>query len=145
MSDNQIAYLLDPEIATIRKVQLSTVNFYKSIKLALGHDVVDCTKFDEKHLIFFDDNGLKEGITHYVSIKSLPDPYVGKIIFAAGNIEWTAPKISMSDILKRLTCYHSVLDPIVETSARTHGNVTSYISAVAGFKARIVPFEIKIQ
>lgn len=144
MAEGRIIYLLDPAQAAFRAVEVSMLGT-EVISAYLGCAAADSIRFDECHLLFFDDEGLRDGISHYTTIEGYPDPLGGRLILASSNdLIASGPLISMEAALSRFRCYRSVMDPIIERSCVSNGDIVSFISTVSGFRTRIEPVGIRI-
>lgn len=144
MAEGRRIYLLDPAQAEFRAVEVSVLGM-DVISAHLGCIAADSIRFDECHLLFFDDEGLRDGISHYTTIEGYPDPLGGRLILASSNeVIASGPLISMEAALSRFRCYRAVMDPIIEQSCVFNGDVMSFISTVSGFRTRIEPVGIRI-
>jgi len=141
MSKNRLVYILDPSAAEFRSVDLPDLSL-TTIKEALGYDAVDTVKFDTDHVIFYNDNGLQHGISHYIRLSGHPDPFVGRILLASsGDAD---PLLSAQDACARFALYKPVMDPVVTSSRASNGDHTTFISTVEGFDTRIEQFELAV-
>lgn len=144
MVEGRTFYLLDPAQAVFCAIEVSTLGA-GIINAYLGCEAADSIRFDERHLLFFDDEGLRNGISHYTAIEGYPDPLGGRLILAPGNdLIASRPLISMEKALARFRCYRSVMDPIIDQLCVSKDDVVSFISAVSGFRTRIEPVSIRI-
>lgn len=141
----RIAYVLDPYLAVLRQSELSDRAELTAIEAEIGCDAVDSIRYDADHTLFFDDSGLRDGITHYTRLEGYPDPLVGKLVLLHSDSNEQKPTLSMQDVLARFQCYRAVMDPIIKTSSTVTADLTNFISGVTGFTLRIEQFSIAIR
>lgn len=137
-------YILDPHRAQFR-IECVRDLTEAAIEQLTQSDSVDSIAFDGEHALYFDDCGLKEGISHYTLLEGYPDPLVGILVLAPRKgAPALRPTISLAEAAARFQLFRPVMDPIIKSSRISKGDMTSYISAVDSFTARIeqVPLQI---
>lgn len=140
---DRMVYILDPYLAIFRSAAICGRDIVSEIRQLVGAAGIDSFALDHDHSLYFDDAGLKDGITHYSMVDGHPDPLVGRLIIASSG-DTVTPTLSAQTALSRIHCYHPVMDPVIEKSRSETGQITVFLSAVTGFKLRIAPLEISI-
>jgi hypothetical protein len=144
MTGRYTAYVLDPILARFTTQLLPDVRS-NTIKNILGVEAVDTVAFDHQHTIYFNDDGLQNGITHYITIQGQPDPVVGVLILLANPDTGSCkPLIPIEDAASAFGLYRPVMDPIVTATRASQGDVTTFISTIEGFSTRTERFPIHI-
>jgi len=137
-------YLLDPHEALFQEIEVEFLD-ETIIRSHLECEAVDCFRFDDYHLLYFDDNGLRAGMHYYTMVAGYPDPLGGKLLLALNEEgPFPVPDLELSTALRRFDCFRPVLDPVIENSRISQGSITRYISIVGRFSIRIEPIEIRI-
>lgn len=144
MAGTSTVYLLDPQNALFEAIEIE-VGDHDAITWELECESADSLPFDENHTLYFDDAGLRAGISHYTILDGYPDPLGGKLLLAANDAEeGAAPYMDLAEALNRFHCFKPVMDPVIETSSDFRDDVVSFISGVTQFNTRIVQIEIKV-
>jgi hypothetical protein len=144
MAGIRTVYLLDPESALFQAITI-TVGDESAIINELGCEAVDFFRFDEQHTLFFDDEGLRAGISYYTIVDGFPDPLGGKLLLAADEDEdGAAPHLELREAVVRFHCFRAVMDPIIVSSQSLRDDLVSFVSAVKGFATRIEPVDIEV-
>jgi len=141
----RIAYVLDPYLAVFRQSELSNRTERAAIEAEIGCEAADSIRYDADHTLFFDDGGLRDGITHYTMLEGYPDPLVGKLVLLHSDFSEQKPTLSMQRALARFQCYRAVMDPIIKTSSTVKDDLTNFITGVSEFKLRIEQVVIAIR
>ena len=143
MKQDRIVYVLDPVLATLAITRLPDGDEIVAYKEIIGCDGVDDVRFDRTHSLYFNDEGLVDGITHYAMLEGHPDPLVGRLIIASTDKARPKPTVLANTIISRISCYRAVMDPVIETTEAVSEGMTTYVSAVTGFTLRIAPVSIR--
>ncbi|WP_339760438.1 hypothetical protein [uncultured Hoeflea sp.] len=142
MTTTLTAYLIDPEACLIRPTEMQSLNN------SLIADVIDCDAadflmFDTVHSLYFDDTGLRNGLTHYMMLQGHADPLAGKMLLVRNA--GPQPAISMQEVAARISLFKPVLDPVIVTKCIEHDDVSYHVSAVEEFKPRLELFVLTIE
>ncbi|KAB0566156.1 hypothetical protein [Brucella pituitosa] len=138
-------YLLDPLKRTLFILETSSCKTITEIKKAIDCESVDAILLDGEHVLYFDDEGLKPGIDNYTIIEGHPDPLVGKILIMHRELEESVLFADPQEILSKLRSYRPVVDPIIQIVETGSENITTFLSAVNGFTARIVEIDLVVR
>lgn len=78
----QTAYLLDPDPDTtiFRAFELPDGISFKPIHDLIGCRLIELVRFDERHSLFVDEEGLRDGLTAFTIFEGYPQPLAGKIV-----------------------------------------------------------------
>ncbi|MAY64081.1 MAG: hypothetical protein CML29_17900 [Rhizobiales bacterium] len=145
MKQGRIIYVLDPYSATLATVTIPDNDESGAYRRIIGSDGVDRVQFDRNHSLYFDDEGLADGITHYTMVDGHSDPMVGRLVIASDDAALSAPSLSAQSVLDRISCFQAVMDPVIRTTEATSEGMTTYVSAVSGFNFRVAPVTIRIR
>ncbi len=133
------AYLLDPETTIFKPVELPV-----SMGIRPIYDLIDCrllegVRFDERHTLFVDEEGLKEGLTAFTIFEGYPQPLAGKIALVGGDgcEPYTSPLISLGDAAQHFRCCRPVLDPVFAKADEISAGGIIIAGALAGLQCRI--------
>jgi hypothetical protein len=74
MTDTIAGYLIDAKAGTIRPVTLHRKNRLKSIYAHLDCDCIDIVNLAEDHIVYCDDNGLRDGLQCFTDLAGFPNP-----------------------------------------------------------------------
>ncbi|PRX09504.1 UNVERIFIED_ORG: hypothetical protein BCL66_1064 [Martelella mediterranea] len=143
MERENIVYILDPVAARLLVVDLPQIDM-KAIKDVLGYAAIDTLRLPSGHLIYFHDNGLQQGVTHYITIAGQPDPLVGRLLVVALADDDEGTFMSSQQAHAMMSLFRPVMDPIITSLRATCARQTTFVSAVEGFQTRIEKVEIKI-
>lgn len=138
-----MVYLLDPEKGAIKSCRIDSRSEHCLSELS-GHKALDRFRFDESHWLYFDDEGLREGVTHYIAVEGYPDPLVGRVVLVGAGENQPEPRISMRDALTRFRCFRAVMDPVIESTHTIVNEVETYVSHVKSFQPRIEEYPLTI-
>src|SRR5690606_11142997 len=106
---------------------------------------VDTVAFDRQHTVYFNDEGLQNGISHYITIHGQPDPVVGVLVLLANPETGSRkPLIPIENAVSAFSLYRPVMDPIVTAARASHGDVTTFVSAIEGFATRTECFPLQV-
>ncbi|OWK25391.1 hypothetical protein AJ87_10910 [Rhizobium yanglingense] len=108
------AYLLDPETAIFRAVELPGAIGFKPICDLLGCRLAQMVRFDESHRLFLDGEGLRDGLTAFTIFDGYPQPLGGKIVLVRGDgrESYCSPSIKIRDAAAHFQCCRHVVDPV---------------------------------
>ncbi|WLE00563.1 hypothetical protein PX860_27155 (plasmid) [Agrobacterium leguminum] len=113
---------------------------------ALGKEIgcqgVSSLPVEGEHIVYYDDEGLRDGIDHYFQLEGHPDPLVGKLLIASTRFD--RPTLSLESIASKFTLYKPVIDPIIKSTQTVVDDLRLYINGVDGFSARIISVDIQI-
>lgn len=143
MNPHAIVYLLDPEQGMMKSCQIDSKSERCISKLS-GHRALDRLKFDENHWLYFDDEGLRDGVTHYLAVEGHPDPLVGRVVLVNSEEKELSPKILIHEALTHFRCFRAVMDPIIESTHTIVNEVETYVSSVKGFRPRIEEYPVTV-
>ena len=144
MTDRYTAYVLDPVQAQFKAQLLPDVEL-NTIRTILGVEAVDTFAFDGQHTVYFDDEGLQNGLTHYITVQGQPDPVVGFLVLLANADSGSRrPLMPIEDAASAFSLYRPVMDPIFSAVRASHGDLTTFVSAVEGFETRIERFPLRV-
>ncbi|TIT20686.1 MAG: hypothetical protein E5W70_20280 [Mesorhizobium sp.] len=76
----QTAYLLDPDTTIFRAFELPDGISFKPIHDLIGCRLIELVRFDERHSLFVDEEGLRDGLTAFTIFEGYPQPLAGKIV-----------------------------------------------------------------
>ncbi|NKJ40303.1 hypothetical protein [Rhizobium sp. SG570] len=141
MSHAHAAYLISPYPPQIK---LQPLNGLDATSLAefLDYTAVDSIRFDANHTLYFDDEGLHDGIDHYFTLEGHSDPLVGKLLIIANSSN--APLIQMKEVANRFKLYRPVIDPVMKSSRAIIDDLVLFTNTVDRFEARIASFDIDV-
>lgn len=132
-------YLLDPETTLFCAVTLPRGISFKPIYELIGCRLIELVRFDERHSLFVDEEGLHDGLTAFTIFEGYPQPLAGKIALVGGDggEPYTSPLISLEDAAAHFKCCRPVLDPVFATSdEKTPGGII-IAGPLMGLQARI--------
>lgn len=144
MPANCTVFILDPDLGQLRVVSIFDLSDI-SIRLALCCDAVDNMPFDDSHTLYFNDEGIHSGISHYILMAGHPDPIVGPALLAPRpGLGLARPTLLPQMAAARFRLFRPVMDPIITSKRVCVGDMTTFVSAVEGFNTRIeeVSFEV---
>lgn len=143
MERDNTVYILDPATARLLVLGLPQIDM-SLIKEVLGYGAVDTLRLPSGHLIYFHDNGLQQGVTHYISIAGQPDPLVGRILLVAHADGDEEVFMSSQQAHAMISLFRPVMDPIITSSRASSADRTTFVSAVEGFQTRIERVHVEI-
>lgn len=141
MSNGHLAYAISPYPGQIR-VQPFTDFTTASLTEFLECSAVDSFPFDGDHTLYFDDEGLQDGIDHYFALAGHTDPLVGKLLITANHGD--RPLLSMREVVLRFNLFRPVIDPVIKSSRVLRNDLILFTNTVDRFEARIAQFDIEI-
>lgn len=135
----QIAYLLDPETTIFRAVELPTGISFKPIYDLIGCRLIEVVRFDERHSLFVDEEGLHDGLTAFTIFEGYPQPLAGKLVLVGGDGSepYHSPLISLEDASPHFKCCRPVLDPVFATHDEMTAGGLIISGALMGLQVRI--------
>ncbi|THK33381.1 hypothetical protein EHS39_36820 [Ensifer sp. MPMI2T] len=112
-----VVYVLDPETALFRAIELVGAISLKPISDLLGCKITQMVRFDESHWLFVDEDGMREGLTAFTMFARYPQPLGGKIVLAGndGSESYHSPSIDIGDAAAHFQCCRPVIDPVFTT------------------------------
>ncbi|WP_107678015.1 hypothetical protein [Agrobacterium sp. LAD9] len=134
------AYLLDPETSLFRTVPLPEGDGLERFSPLLGADKLDATRFDERHSIVFDVQGLVRGMTSFSAHDERLPPFGGKLLVmgnSAARFDNT-PALTIYEVAQRFICFRVVVDPIYADSDEVTPAHAIIQGAFKGFQLRFV-------
>lgn len=133
------AYLLDPETTIFKPVELPVSTGIRPIYELIGCRLLEVVRFDERHTLFVDEEGLHEGLTAFTIFEGFPQPIAGKIVLVGGDGRepYTSPLISLEDAAKHFKCCRPVLDPVFAKADELSSGGIIIAGALAGLQCRI--------
>ncbi|OWK25360.1 hypothetical protein AJ87_11140 [Rhizobium yanglingense] len=134
-----IAYLLDPETALFRAIELPGAIRFKPICDLLGCSLAQMVRFDESHWLFLDEEGLRDGSTAFTIFDGYPQPLGGKIVLVrgGGSEPFYSPLIKVRDAAAHFQCCRPVVDPVFVTPDDVAPKGLIVAGALADLKVRI--------
>lgn len=141
MNGGILAYLIEPEQGTMKSCRIDSASAKCLLELS-GHKALDRLRFDENHWLYFDDEGLRDGVTHYLAVDGHPDPLIGSV--ALVSTEEAAPRIAMQEALSRFRCFRAVMDPVIESTHTIVNNIETYVSSVKSFHPRVEEYSLVV-
>ncbi|CDI12045.1 hypothetical protein ACA106_05745 [Agrobacterium pusense] len=130
-----VVYLLDPEAALFRAVELVDPIRVRPISDLLGCKLTQMVRFDESHWLFVDEEGLREGLRAFTIFDRYPQPLGGKIVLA-GN-DGSSPSIDMGAAAAHFQCCRPVIDPVFVTEDDVQSKGIIPAGTLADLKVRI--------
>ncbi|MBB4590417.1 hypothetical protein GGE50_006349 [Rhizobium leguminosarum] len=132
------AYLLDPETTLFRPVKLQDGISFKPLYELIGCRLIEVVRFDEKHSLFVDEEGLRDGLTAFTLFEGYPQPLAGKLVLVGGDGSepYTSPLISIEDASAYFTCCRPVVDPVFATADELTPRGLLITGALLGFQLR---------
>ncbi|WP_037461953.1 DUF3846 domain-containing protein [Sinorhizobium fredii] len=132
-------YLLDPETTIFRAVTLPNGISFKPLYDLLGCRLIELVRFDERHSLFVDEEGLTDGLTAFTIFDGYPQPLAGKIALVGGDGRepYTSPLISLEDAAEHFKCCRPVLDPVFAKADEVSPGGIIIAGALAGLQCRI--------
>jgi hypothetical protein len=96
-------------------------------------------RFDERHSLFVDEEGLRDGLTAFTIFEGYPQPLAGKIVLVGGDGRepYTSPMISLEDAAAHFKCCRPVLDPVFATNYEMTAGGLIISGALMGLQVRI--------
>lgn len=134
-----VVYLLDPETALFRVVELFDAISFKPISDLLGCKLTQMVRFDESHWLFVDEEGLREGLTAFTICDRYPQPLGGKIVLAGtdGSESYHSPSIDIGAAAAHFRCCRPVIDPVFVTDDDVQSKGLIPAGSLADLKVRI--------
>jgi len=134
-----VVYLLDPETALFRAVELVGAISVKPISDLLGCKLTQMVRFDESHWLFVDAEGLREGLTAFTMFGRYPQPLGGRIVLAGtdGSESYHSPSIDIGDAAAHFQCCRPVIDPVFVTDDNVPSKGLIPAGALEDLKVRI--------
>ncbi len=135
----QTAYLLDPETALFRPVSVENDAGYGPFYKLITCRLVELVRFDERHSLLVDEDGLRDGLTAYTLFDRYPQPLAGRIVLIGGDgsERHTSPLIGIEDAAKHFTICRPVLDPVFAEADEMIGAGIIMAGVLKGMKMRI--------
>ena len=138
MEKNATIYILDPETATFSAVEMPTDNGFAPLYAALACQVIETLHYDDRHVIFFDEDGLRNGLAAFTTLDGHPQPLAGKLALACHEAEpFATPLLSIGDVAKRFQCARPLLDPVFDTEQGSTESGIAVRTKLRGFQTRI--------
>ncbi|WP_234840036.1 DUF3846 domain-containing protein [Sinorhizobium meliloti] len=81
------AYVLDPETTIFKPVALQVDLGIRPLYEIIGCRLLEVVRFDERHTLFVDEEGLQDGLTAFTIFKGFPQPIAGKIVLSPSTNE----------------------------------------------------------
>lgn len=137
---NKIAslYVLDPETTLFRHMLMSTEHGFTPLYEAMGCSLVEALRFDDRHLLFADEDGMRDGLTSFTIFDGYPQPLAGKLVLACLDDEpFATPLISIEDAAARFKCARPLLDPVYASEDGKPGSAIVFSTVLQGFQTRI--------
>lgn len=133
------AYMLDPETTIFRPVELQVDMGIRPIYSLIGCHLLEVVRFDERHTLFVDEEGLRDGLTAFTIFEGFPQPIAGRIVLVGGDgsAPYTSPLISLEDAAKHFKCCRPVLDPVFAKTDEISAGGIIIAGALAGLQCRI--------
>ncbi|MDK1389321.1 hypothetical protein QN219_26760 [Sinorhizobium sp. 7-81] len=134
-----VVYLLDPEAALFRAVEVAGDIGPASISDLLGCKLTQMVRFDELHWLFLNEEGLRDGLTAFTFFDRYPQPLGGKIVLARGDGSeyYHSPSITIEDAAAHFQCCRPVIDPVLVTPHDVQSKGLILAGALADLKVRI--------
>lgn len=108
------AFLLDPAAATIRTVLLNKTEVIASLYRLIGCSRVDRLWLNDRHVVYFDDEGMLGSVTGLFTIRDHDaSPVAGRAIIVADDGEGgdTSPILSIEAVAERFRIFRPVITP----------------------------------
>ena len=88
------AYVLDPETTIFKPVELQVDLGIRPLYAIIGCRLLEVVRFDERHTLFVDEEGLQNGLTAFTIFEGFPQPIAGKIVLVGGDgsTPYTSPQ-----------------------------------------------------
>ncbi|WP_234841132.1 DUF3846 domain-containing protein [Sinorhizobium meliloti] len=104
------AYVLDPE-TIFKPVALQVDLGIRPLYEIIGCRLLEVVRFNERHTLFVDEEGLQDGLTAFTIFEGFPQPIAGKIVLVGGDgsTPYTFPLISLEDAAEHLKRCRPVL------------------------------------
>lgn len=136
---NHQCYLLDPETTILRAVTPETASGFRPFYDLIGAQSINVLRFDDRHSLYVDEDGLKPGITSFTIVGGYPQPIAGRIALIAGDgaDPYTSPLITLEDAARRFTCCRPVLDPVFANADDTTRGSFVPAGTLLGLQLRI--------
>ncbi|UZX45539.1 hypothetical protein A6U84_25710 (plasmid) [Agrobacterium sp. 13-2099-1-2] len=134
------AYLLDPETSLFRTVPLPEGDGLERFSPLLGANKLDATRFDERHSIVFDVQGLVRGLTSFSAHGERLPPFGGKLLVMRNDVARfdNSPALTIYEVAQRFTCFKVVVDPVYADSDEVTPLHAIIQGAFKGFQLRFV-------
>ncbi|MBB4188783.1 hypothetical protein GGE07_005462 [Sinorhizobium terangae] len=134
-----LVYLLDPETALFRVVQLVGAVSIKPISDLLGCEVTQMVRFDESHWLFVDEEALRPGLTAFTIFDGYPQPLGGKIVLSGNDRSesYHSPSIDIGTAAGHFQCCRPVLDPVFSAPDDVQPKGLTLAGALVDLKVRI--------
>ncbi|RVL80278.1 hypothetical protein CN140_20250 [Sinorhizobium meliloti] len=81
------AYVLDPETTIFKPVALQVDLGIRPLYEIIGCRLLEVERFDERHTLFVDEEGLQDGLTAFTIFEGFPQPIAGKIVLSPSTNE----------------------------------------------------------
>lgn len=137
----QTAYLLDPETALFRPVTVDNGIGYGPFYNLIDCRTIEVVRFDERHILLTDEDGLRDGLTAFTTYNRYPQPLAGRLVLIGGDGSGphTSPLISIEDAAKHFTFCRPVLDPVFTDADEVSrdGGAVILAGVLNGFRVRI--------
>ncbi|MES0000949.1 DUF3846 domain-containing protein [Mesorhizobium sp. M0051] len=135
----QTGYLLDPETTIFRAVEFPAGNSYKPLHDLIGCRMTEVVRFDERHSLFVDEEGLREGLSAFTIFEGYPQPLAGKIVLVGGDgcELYASPLISVEDAAAFFKCCRPVRDPVFATGNEATAGGLIIAGVLMGLQVRI--------
>ncbi|MCA1441907.1 protein psiB [Ensifer sp. IC4062] len=133
------AYVLDPETTIFKPIELQVDLGIRPLYAIIGCRLLEVVRFDERHTLFVDEEGLQDGLTAFTIFEGFPQPIAGKIVLVGGDgsTPYTSPLISLEDAAKHFKCCRPVLDPVFAKADEISPGGIIIAGALAGLQCRI--------
>ncbi|MEY9534693.1 DUF3846 domain-containing protein [Sinorhizobium fredii] len=133
------AYVLDPETTIFKPVGLPVSTGIRPVYDLIGCRLLEVVRFDERHTLLVDEEGLQEGLTAFTIFEGFPQPIAGKIVLVGGDgsSPYTSPLVSLEDAAKHFKCCRPVLDPVFAKTDEIYPGGIIIAGALAGLQSRI--------
>ncbi|MER8374521.1 protein psiB [Mesorhizobium sp. M1406] len=135
----QTGYLLDPETSIFRAVEFPAGNSYKPLYDLIGCRMIEVVRFDERHSLFVDEEGLRDGLSAFTILEIYPQPLAGKIVLVDGDGSepYASPLISLEDAAACFKCCRPVVDPVFATGDEVTAGGLVIAGVLMGLQVRI--------
>ncbi|RVI80488.1 protein psiB [Sinorhizobium meliloti] len=132
------AYVLDPE-TIFKPVALQVDLAIRPLYEIIGCRLLEVVRFNERHTLFVDEEGLQDGLTAFTIFEGFPQPIAGKIVLVGGDgsTPYTFPLISLEDAAEHLKCCRPVLAPVFAKADEISPGGIIIAGALAGLQCRI--------
>lgn len=79
------AYVLDPETTIFKPVALQVDLGIRPLYEIIGCRLLEVVRIDERHSLFVDEEGLRDGLTAFTIFEGFPQLIAGKIVLVGGD------------------------------------------------------------